>query len=219
MVDFARIQNRIYYGYGKAAQRLGVSHDIYRSATAIDPLNSANLIQTLFVSIDQDYTYNKPAKYGDPVWQFLPENGLSLLNFDFMVNPDNIYYIIDVDPTDRLSPPICVECNKTITISRPSVSQQPGANGYSEYLPGTATILYSNCPAAMIEYSRGDNTTSMKIPTSVKMPQYKVYLPMLGDVQIITGDIVQDSNNNRFAVSSVEITDLGYRLMAQVLGG
>jgi hypothetical protein len=218
MANFARIQNRIYYGYGKAAIHLGVTHDIYRSATAVNPIDSGNLIDSLLVSVDEDLKYNKPSRYGHPTWQFLPEDGLTLQNFDFMVGSIT-YFIVDIAPTDRLSPPLCIECDNVVTITRPSNPLSAGANGYSQYQPGTATPLYTSCPAALIEYSRGDNSTSMKIPTSVKMPQYKVFLPLLGGVQLQTGDILQDANNNRYAISSVEQTTLGYRLLAQVLGG
>lgn len=217
MVNFARIQNKIYKGYGKAAERLGSTHAIYRSASAINPIQNPNLIGNQLISVDQDFTYVKARKYGDPTWQFMAEDGLSLQKFDFMVNSQNTYYIVDIKPVERLNPPICVECNTTLTITRPYDALIPGNNPPVSYQIGSAQALYTNCPASLIEGSRGDNQ-NMKLPTSVRMPLYKILLPFLGNVELKSGDIIQDAKNIRYALTSIELTGLGYRLQAAIQG-
>lgn len=102
MVDFARVQNRIYYGYGKAATRLGTNHDIYRTTNPINPIQAANFFATQLFSVDQNLKYMSPKKYGDLIWQFLPFNGLVLQNYDYFVNSTTTYFIADIAPTDRL---------------------------------------------------------------------------------------------------------------------
>lgn len=213
MVDFARIQNRIYYGYGKAAIRLGTTHTIYRSSNGINPIQSGNIITSMLIGIDYDYTYKKAKKYGTPVWQFLAENGLSLLQYDYLVSNTTTYFIIDVIPTDRLDPPLCVECNDTLTITRPTQPTGDGAVGYGGYSPATAETLLVNCPASLLEGKRGDSN-SLKLPLDTRLPSYKVLLPYLGGINLRIGDFISSTTNNRLVISSVELSGLGWRLDA-----
>lgn len=219
MVDFARVQNRIYYGYGKAAIRLGTTHDIYRSATGIDPLQPSNFFGSQLISVDQDLTYVKTRKYGDLLWQFLPFNGLLLQNYDFFLNSDVTYYITDIVPTDRLSPPQCMECNAVVSVTIPINNLVPGVNDYQQYNPLAGTILISNCPCAILEHGRTAEI-SLKLPTSVKLPYYEVYLPDFDGVVIKPGYIVTDNIGRRMAVISAERTRryAGFRLIAGQLG-
>jgi hypothetical protein len=213
MVDFARIQQKIYKGYGKAAIRLGTSHAIYRSTDGNNPIKIGNFLFNQLVGIDQDYTYKKAKKYGDPTWQFLPENALLLQNFDYMVNQGNTYFIIDVMPTDRLNPILCVECNTIITVTRPTQPTGTGAVGYGGYLPATATTLLTSCPASVLEGTKGE-TNTLKLPLDTRSPYYKILLPYLGGIQLRISDLVSLPNGNRLVISSVELTGLGWRLQA-----
>jgi hypothetical protein len=221
MVDFARVQNRIYYGYGKAAIRLGTAHAIYRSTDGNNPIKLANFLFNKLISVDQDFKYTNPKKYGDPVWQFLPQDGLLLQNFDYMVSPSGInYFIVDIKPDDRLSPPLCVECNTIISINRPSNlannTLQPGANTYQEYpLKADQTPIIVDCPVSIIQYTRFEPNT-MKLPTSVKLPMYQITIPEFDNIIYKSGDTITDSNGRRFSVISAERTkkSLGFRIYA-----
>lgn len=223
MVDFARIQNRIYYGYGKASQRLGVNFSIYRSPSLINPIVSANLTGTTLISIDEDLTYKKARKYGDYIWQFLPLDGLTKLqDYDYIVGPSITYFIADIAPDDRLTPPLCVECNTTINITRTMGNLQPGTNPYQEYLPTiTPTNVALNCPASVIENTRTYPRGDMKLPTSVRMPMYDYYIPDLDDSVIMSGDVLDDlGSGRRLQIYSAERTKktMGFRITAHELG-
>jgi hypothetical protein len=214
MADFASIQNRIYYGYGKAAQRLGTTHAVYRSADGNNPIQQANFIFNQLISVDQDLTYKKAQKYNDPVWQFLPANGLLLQNFDYFVSPSGInYFITDIVPDDRLTPPTCVECNEVITITRPTQPTGKGAVGYGGYLPGTAEVLLTSCPASVLEGFRGE-ANALKMPLDTRSPYYKILLPYLGDITLRISDLISLSDGTRLVISSVELADMGWRLQA-----
>jgi len=220
MVDFARIQERIYYGYGKAAVRLGTVHNIYRSATAINPLKPENLLGTEYISIDQNYNYTLAKKYGDPVWQFLMTNGLTLQNYDFMVSPDGVnYFIIDIVPDNRLNPPTCVECNSTISIFSTSSTLTTGNNSYQAYDPFKAPKIYENCPVSILQHAKTD-TQTLKLPTSVKLPYYQIIVPELGNSLPKIGDVLLDDKGRRMAIINSEKTkkSLGFRLVAGELG-
>jgi hypothetical protein len=213
MVDFARVQNRIYYGYGKAAVRLGTELAIYRSADGQNPIQMGNFLFNQLVGIDQDYKYMKGRKYGDMTWQFLPENGLLLQNYDYMVGSQFTYFIADVIPDGRLNPPLCVECNAIITINELSNTKTAGSNPYQQYVQKPILV---NCPVSILAYTRmdGDN---MKLPTSVKNPTYNITAPNFDDVIIKTGYEIDDDKGRRLVVISAETTkhSLGLRILAQ----
>jgi|SRR6185312_14329484 len=225
MVDFARVQNRIYYGYGKAAKRLGTSHSIYRSANGIDPITSPNLLGTQLISVDADLNFDRARKYGDMTWEFMPEDGLgttlfALQNYDYMVGAQTTYFIADIAADARLSPPLCVECNSVISISSPTASLTPGANTYQQYQKGSGTERLRSCPAAILQYSGGSKEVTLKLPTSCKLPFYQVTLPDFDDVIIAAGDILTDDENRTMIIVSAERTKrvLGFRLIAAQLG-
>lgn len=216
MVDFARVQNRIYYGYTQASKRLGTSHLIYRSPDGINPIQSNNQIGTQLISIDQDLTYKKTKKYGDMVWQFLPEDGLNLQNYDYMVGSTVTYFIVDVAPDGRLSPPTCVECNAIISITAPSNKPlNPGVNPYQSYQKDIPSPILQNCPVSILQHGKMD-TSNMRLPTSVRLPYYSIILPEFDDVVIQTGYVITDDIGRRLNVLSAERTKktLGFRIIA-----
>lgn len=212
-MDAALLQDRIYSGYAKAALRIGTSHDIYRATTAINPIDQSNLVGNLLVGIDQNYTYEKPEKYTDQTWQILADGRL-LQTFDYLVGA-RTYFICSMS---ALLPILVNECNRTVTIARPYEANSGGYTGYSGYLPSTATILMQNCPATILEGTKGE-ASPVGLPTSVKMPYLKMFLPFLGNVNLKIGDIVEDEFNQRYAITSNERTDMGWRLMIGNVGG
>lgn len=221
MVDFARIQNRIYYGYGKAAIRLGTSHTIYRSANGINPIQSSNLIGTQLIGVDQDYTYTKTKKYGDPVWQILPQDGTVLQVYDYIVGSTVTYFIVDIFSEDRLSPPVVVECNAVISsLIDPINTLTPGTNAAYQQLGQQNTQILQNCPCSILQSNRTESNT-LHAPSSVKLPYYDIILPDFDDVIIKTGELLFDLTNNRkLAVIGAERTkrSLGFRIKVALEG-
>ncbi len=220
MANFARIQNRIYYGYGKAAIRLGTSHAVYRSSNGITPIQSGNLLGSQLVSMDTDLKYTKSRAYGDYTWYFLPQDGqgttlFALQNYDYMVGGTTTYFIIDILPDDRLSPPICVECNAIISIVAPTSSLTPGINPYQQYQVGVGTQILLNCPASITANS-GKSDNNLKLPTSCRLPFYNINIPDFDDVLVQTGDVLTDDSQRTMIIVSAERTKnvMGFRLIA-----
>lgn len=214
MVDFARIQNRIYYGYTKAAIRLGTAHNVYRPLTLIDPLQTAYFLKSVLISVDQNLKYTSTRKYGDNLWQFLPVDGLTLQNYDYFTNSTSTYFISDIAPDDRLSPPLCVQCNTKIDIARPSnLPLTPGTNAYQQYQPASSTLIVKNCPVSFLQHGRMD-ASNMKLPTSVKLPYYAITMPDL-NLNLKTDDVVTDTRGRRLSILSAERTKkgLGFRII------
>ncbi|MFD2271406.1 hypothetical protein ACFS07_10400 [Undibacterium arcticum] len=67
-MDGATIQARVYAGYAKAAQVIGLTFSLYRPLSASAPLG--NLVGTLKAALDSGpgYQFKAPNEYGDPTW-------------------------------------------------------------------------------------------------------------------------------------------------------
>ncbi len=63
-----QIQQKIFYGYAKAAFKLGATFDIYRSSTPIFPIQSGNLISQTQMTVSQTWDYMRANRYGNAVW-------------------------------------------------------------------------------------------------------------------------------------------------------
>jgi hypothetical protein len=226
MADAAYIQNRIYYGYGKAAQRLGLQFDVYRSATPINPIQGTNIISNGYASFNVSWSYMSANKYGNVVWQtVIDANSLSdggtdakvgdyLKGFDLRGKPQTFLII-----AEQLQLPILsVECNHIVTITRATQDATQGfSNNYSGYLPVTAETLASGLPVSLYYMQYGQNN-KMKLPTDTRLPQLWMYAPNLGGVVYKNRDEVIDEENNRYVISMAELTDLGWRFVLEQLG-
>lgn len=212
-MDAATLQNRIYKGYDKAAQRIGINFTIYRASTAINPLDPANAHGSIMASFNVSWSYERANKYGNAVWQLVAD-GTLLQPYDYLKSTDQTYFVAGMQLT---LPMLAVSCNQTVTIKRQTGPTGVGYQGYSGYDDTTAQTIYQNCPASYLQGTRGTQS-DVNLPTDVKMPWFIVLIPYLGNQTIQTGDFLQNSNGINHIISSAELTDLGWRLTIASLG-
>jgi hypothetical protein len=65
----------------------------------------------------------------------------------------------------------------------------------------------------MIEGTKGEKGDAL-LPGDIRLPWWKVIIPYVPGVLIKSMDILYDQFNQRFTVSSTELTELGWRLTA-----
>lgn len=212
-MDAATLQNRIYKGYDKAAQRIGIDFTIYRSTTAIDPISPDNIQGTIKASFNVSWNYERASKYANSVWQLVAD-GTLLQPFDYLKSATQIYFVAG---KQLILPMLAVSCNQSIDIKRPVGPSGKGYQGYSAFEDSTAETIYRDCPASYLQGTRGTNNPN-DLPTDAKMPWFIVLLPMLGGQLIQTGDFLENSFGVRHMVSSAELTDLGWRLTVGSVG-
>ena len=112
------------------------------------------------------------------------------------------------------SPILLVKCNRTLNISRPhGPSGTKGALGYAGSVPASEQALLSGVRASMLQGTKGE-TNPANLPLDIRQPWWVVLLPALPGVVIDTGDFIRDDLGRRYAISSAELTDLGWRLTA-----
>lgn len=219
MVNATYIQEKIYYGYDKAATRLGYNYYIYRATNGIDPISPANLVGEVFVSPNVNWAYDKFNKYGNTVWQ-LVHDGRKTNVFDYlMIVPGQGSGNIPA-PTEQtffigaqqlLLPILGVECNRKVKITRPTAPFSPD-RGYGGYTPVETELLMQNVPCSQLISTHSGRPNSFNFPLDSKWPRFQLLIPKLPNVELRTGDLVDDDRGVRFVVTGVELTDLGYRV-------
>ncbi len=209
MTDGTSIQAKIYHGYAKAAQKLGLSYGHYRPLTANDPITDPNQLATLSASFCPDGSYRKPSAYGKPLWQCLAD-GSQLQVGDYLAG-GSTFFIAAMQP---LLPIIAVECNRVVTVSRPGPADFVGSGPYGASTPGTEVKLMTGWPASVLQGTKGEKN-DVNLPGDVRLPWWAILMPQFADVVIETSDILTDDLGRRYIVSSAELTDLGWRMTAQ----
>lgn len=226
-MDGSRLQNRISYGYAKAAVFVGAPFNLYRSATPINPIVSGNLITQIKASTNISWEYMKGNRYGNAIWQIIIDAQYSTSPNsarlgDFIVGiPDGNGNILDnhtyfIMSLEYLQPPQAVQCNQVINIERPSQTTGAGNVGYTGYTvnPVNSQTIMTAMPASVLIESQGEKSP-LDLPTDTKEPKWVILLPNLGNVEIRVDDIIIDNTQQNYVVTNNELTEFGWRLYAQ----
>ncbi|MDE1139969.1 hypothetical protein [Paraburkholderia tropica] len=205
-MDSAKLQQKVYSGYAKAAKRIGPPYDQYRPANPLDPFQGGPL-QTLYASFNaEDMTYGRPNKYGKATWYCLVDGSQTQVG-DYLINGDKTYFIA---AQQTILPILAVECNRTINIFRPQQQTAAGLNPYGGTIDSNQTELMSGWPASVLQGTKGDKEGAV-LPGDVRLPWWAILLPAYPGVTLLTADIITDDINRRYIISSAELTDLGWR--------
>ncbi len=218
-MDAAKLQSRIYKGYGKAAKRLGVSYDIARPIYPANPLG--NIVGSLLASFNaEDWKYIKPNKYGKATWYGLFDATTTQVG-DYLLGPQGPFFIAAQQL--HLSV-LCVGCNRSVALMRaPEGASAVGAQAYggvcaSESGAALGDIDSNGCmvsgwPASVLFGGRQAHGT--ELPMSVSNACFQILLPASVPEVISASDIFVDDLGRRFQADACELTDLGWRVNAK----
>lgn len=212
-MDAATLRTKIYGGYGKAAQRLGLSCGQYRPTSALSAaIAAANLLRSIPASFNaEDMRYSKPNKYGKATWYCLADGSLLQVG-DYLVQPDGSTYF--VAGLQLHLPIFVVGCNRVVNVMRPQGLTGVGAVGYGGNTDAAETVLIAQYPASILQGTKGEKS-SVNLPGDVRVPWWAILLPVVpGGAVLRTGDIITDDLTWRYVISSAELTDLGWRIVA-----
>lgn len=210
-MDAAKLQQKVYAGYGKAATRIGPLFNLHRPSSAANPVSPGTWLGTLNASFNaQDMTYGKPNVYGKPLWYALLDGTLTQVG-DYLVNDDKMYFIAAMQQT---LPILAVDCNRTINVRRPQQQSGVGAVGYGGDIDSNETPLMTGWPASVLQGTKGEKG-EVNLPGDVRNPWWQILFPAFPGINLRTSDIVTDDMQRRYVISSAELTDLGWRLTAQ----
>lgn len=214
-MDAYQISQKVAFGYAKAASKLGLPFELYRSATPINPIDPSNLIGTIPGNMTVSWDYMKGNRPGNPIWLALIDGQdasypLTAEENDYLVGYKT-FYVMSKEPDLPIQ---VVECNRTISIARPSQRTGPGYIGYVGSTPGSSEQVMLNMPVSCLRKGTTENAPT-KLPTDTKQPTWEIMMPNIGGVNVRLDDIVTDEINQEYVVLSNEETEFGWRLMAQ----
>lgn len=208
-MDGPTIQARVYAGYAKAANIIGLLHSLYRPISQTAPL--ANLVSTLKVAIDSSssYSFKEPNEYGDPTW-FALINDATTQAGDYIVGSEGTYFVAG---KQFLLPIILIECNRVVSIMRITPPSVVGAVAYSGENMAAQVAVIAGWPASILLGGRGESSGT-GVPSAGKNSGWKILLPPSVTTQIVASDVIVDDQARRFVVQAAEFTDLGWRIQA-----
>jgi len=207
------IQTQVWKGYGIAAGVLGSIVTQYRPTSAVNPMAPGNIVSlTLPAVFDATpYKFNKPNLYGQPVWYALID-ATGVRAGDYLVNATDTYFVAALQ---HLLPIACVQTNRVLNVLRPASPGGFGPVGYQGDDKANEVVIMTGWPGSMITKSRGERN-DVGLPGDVKVAVYEFLLPAIAGVDILYTDVITDNHGRRYKISSVELSDLGWRILAML---
>jgi hypothetical protein len=214
MANQATIQARVFYGYKKAAQYLGAPFQQFRATSTTNPLTGPAL-STLNAAFDQDpkFSFKAPSGYAKAIY-FGLFDGTSVQVGDYLVNAaQGTYFVAGYEP---IKPMLCVQSNVVASFFRPAADTLPGYTPvYGGRTEASQTSLMTGWPISCLQGTKGENNaTSGRLPGDVRTPWWIILMPTYPGVLLRSSDRMEDNLGRAFTISSVEVTDLGYRMTA-----
>lgn len=216
-MDAQTIQAKINYGYGAAAQRVGYAFSQYRPADPLNPIEASSLLGTLnaaFTVKATGFSFEKPGAHKDVLWNGLFD-ATNVQVGDYLTAEGHGTYFVAA--LQDLLPPLCVECNRTITVTEPGPTESYGINPASTYggtTESNETAVMTGWPASILFDARG-RATEVGLPLDLPSPFFVILLPYASGIDIRTSNAVSDDLGRRYVISASEQTALGWRIFAQ----
>jgi hypothetical protein len=207
-MDGLRLADRLAYGAGCAARRLGFLHDAYRPDGPQCPIDLTNRFLRLAVayvlpggSVDAPSGFGVPFRQAWADWSYLRIG-------DYLVGPEGTAFVVAIEPP---KPMLVVMTNADVSLSRPAAPVLPGVNPYGAVLPGTSAVLIAGFPASLLVGGMSDRSHT-GLADDTKLPGFVCMLPGVAGVRPMVADIVADSYGARYVVNAVERLNNVWRL-------
>lgn len=206
-MDGATLRAKVYAGFSRAAQRIGTLYDLYRPTDPLAPIGTK--IATLPADFRAGENYMAPNKYGVATWLGLYDASQVEVG-DYFVGAAGTFFVAQ---QSAFRNPYVVGCNRTIAVSRRAAADSVGALPYGATVASDEDIL-AGWPASVLRGAPGEKN-HVGLPDDVRTPWSQVLLPALAGAQIRYADIITDDLGTRYMCSQIELTDLGWRILAQ----
>jgi len=207
-MDGVRLADRLSYGAGCAARRVGFVHDAYRPDGAempVDPMRRFLRLPVAFVlpggSVGAPSGFGVPFRQAWADWSYLRVG-------DYLAGPEGTVFVAAIEPP---KPMLVVMTNAVVGVSRAAAPLLAGLNGYGAVLPATQHVLLSGFPASVL-VGGVDDRTRAGLPDDTKVPGFTALLPAVPCVQPRVADIVTNERAERFVITAVEQVGSVWRL-------
>jgi hypothetical protein len=155
--------------------------------------------------------FNAPSKYANAMFAAIVDPTV-VQPMDYLVGAEGTFFIASTEP---LKPILCVQCNRVCTFSRPTEAA-PSPSFYSGDQPGARTPLLTDVPCSELQGTKGERVAAEQLPTDSRMQWSEILLPGFSGITLRQADRITDDIGRNFVISAVELTDLGWRLTAEL---
>lgn len=196
------VQERIYAGYGKTAEKVGKLYDHFRSESPLGPLDISNQLASIYATFS---TLTRPfvanAKWSDETW-LVYADGRLLQQHDFLVGPYGTYFIGDMQPNLPITAVRCTHVAVTITRPSPTIGVVP-------------EVIAAGLPFALKLKSVNVKTPPFGTSTTagVGISNWLAFIPM-AETTLKRNDVITDAEGVEYEVDAPAWTPMGY--VAQV---
>lgn len=210
----ASLQSLYDLGYSLSAGVLGTPYAQYRPAGANNPTASGNLAATLnaWLTTDPALQGSKPPQYGKPDWfGAIERSGLQV--GDYLEGQDGTFVV-----NSLLYPqPVALWwCNRTISVTRPTLGNVAGVSPYSGDTTAAQAPVMAGWPCfqTMVGSGSTGKPTGMKLPSDAQLPLVVFRLSFAAPLAQFN-DVITDDLGRRYYTHMVDQSPLGYTITAQ----
>ena len=208
-MDQARLNALIAAGLTQAAQVVGSSCQVFRPASAFDPLGGTEL-EPLMSAFDSNIGLSlRGGEDRNGSFASLIGDYSSLRSGDYLVGT-NTWFVSHVEP---LRAAVCVRCNHMLSIRSPLSAFTTGTSSYGGRIPATDLILATGWPASVLTKTHLDTSTA-KLPGDVRTVFVEILLPVIPDLTISHGQMLTDEFGQTYVVAATELSVRGWRIEA-----
>jgi hypothetical protein len=207
-MDGVRLADRLAYGAGCVARRVGFLHDAYRPAGPACPIDPALRFLRLAVAfVLPGGALRAPSALGVPYRQAWADWSYLAVG-DYLVGPEGVAFVASIEPP---KPMLVVMTNATVRLCRPAAPVQAGLNGYSAVLPTSERVLLQGFPVSLAMGGVEDRTRA-GLADDTKLPGFTVLMPALGEVRPGVADILRTESGESFVVNGAVLVGGVWRL-------
>ncbi len=199
-MDGVRLADRLAYGAGCAARRVGFLHDVFRPDGACSPIDLNRRFMRLCVAYAlPGGSVSAPASLGIPYrqawadWSYLQVG-------DYLVGPEGTAFVALIEPP---KPMLVLMTNVIGDIVRSEAPVVGDMSAYGGMRPETEKLRLSRFPACIIAGGVGDRRRA-GLPDDTKLAGFAIILPAIRSATPQVGEIFRDDQARQFLISGVE---------------
>jgi hypothetical protein len=207
-MDGVKLADRLAYGAGCVARRVGFLHDAYRPAGPVAPIDPALRFLRLAVAfVLPGGAVGAPSAFGVPYRQAWADWSYLAVG-DYLVGPEGTVFVASIEPP---KPMLVVMTNAVVRLCRPAAPVLAGLNEYSAVLPATETVLFQGFPVSLLMGGIEDRTR-VGLADDTKLPGFTALLPAVGEVRPRVADILRADGGGSFVVTGAVLLGGVWRL-------
>jgi hypothetical protein len=205
-MDADHLQDRLYWGLNRMANKIGQVTDAYRANGTSDPLDRSNRFLQLHAAFSRvDGNFAQPVGYEVAVWRGYFDASYTRIG-DFLVRAPDIWFIA---AQHSLLPILCIKANRVISVTRQVIPAASTSTGTT--VVASSINVISRWPASVLGTGTEGRPVT-QLPGDTRIPNAIALLPSTHGQVLQPADVVTDDLGTTSIVVAAELTDLGWRL-------